>query len=68
MASYKKMDDYCKYFYILEGVLKLIGLGIEKYFEDPFISSSDKRMNSKDYDTKSMERDLKIKEKFLARL
>ena len=29
-----RIDDICLYFYIAECVLKIIGLGIEKYFND----------------------------------
>ena len=28
------MDDYFLYAYIIEGIIKIIGLGLEKYFED----------------------------------
>lgn len=31
-----KIDDILLYFYIAECVIKIIGLGIEKYFEDPW--------------------------------
>lgn len=34
IAIFDIMDDYCLYFYILEFVIKIIGLGIEKYWED----------------------------------
>ena len=34
LAMFDKMDDSCLYFYILEFVIKIIGFGIEKYWED----------------------------------
>lgn len=30
------IDNICLYFYILEALIKGIGLGIEKYWEDPW--------------------------------
>jgi hypothetical protein len=29
-----EIDDICLYFYIVECIIKIIGLGVEKYFED----------------------------------
>lgn len=34
LAIFDRIDDYCLYFYILEFSIKLIGLGVEKYWED----------------------------------
>lgn len=34
MTVYDQLDDVCLYLYIVEGAVKLIGLGIEKYWED----------------------------------
>ena len=34
MEVYDEIDDFCLYFYIAEFCLKIIGLGIIKYFDD----------------------------------
>jgi len=34
LAIFDNIDDYCLYFYILEFAIKIIGLGIEKYWEN----------------------------------